>query len=213
MKQILSIIALTVGSFAIVACSEEKKAEKSYEDFKAYVSERRDSAEAYYDKDWETLESEYNEKRVKAEEKIGDWNDEMRAEYASLQSEWDSFREDYVNEKERRDNITKTDALLVDLFPTGINSDLSAVTAANLLEVHTHFVNYVEVHKDEMSREQWDRVELLWETLGTKKNEVEKDLKSADNLKIAELKIKYGAIKATNRPTAKMEENAEAKKE
>lgn len=213
MKQILSIIALTVGSFAIVACSEEKKAEKSYEDFKAYVSERRDSAEAYYDKDWETLESEYNEKRVKAEEKIGDWNDEMRAEYASLQSEWDSFREDYVNEKERRDNITKTDALLVDLFPTGINSDLSAVTAANLLEVHTHFVNYVEVHKDEMSREQWDRVELLWETLGTKKNEIEKDLKSADNLKIAELKIKYGAIKATNRPTAKMEENAEAKKE
>ena len=93
------------------------------------------------------MEAEYNEKRLKAEEKIGDWNDEMRAEYASLQSEWDSFREDYVNEKERRDNVTKTDALLADLFPTGITSDLSAVTAANLLDVHTHFVNYVEVHK------------------------------------------------------------------
>jgi len=213
MKQILTIIALTVGSIAFVACSEEKKAEKSYEDFKEYVSEHRDSAAAYYDKEWATLETEYNEKRQKAEEKIGGWNDEMRAEYASLQSEWDSFKEDYLNEKNRRDNVMKTDAMLVDIFPSGITSDLSAITAANLLGVHTHFVNYVEVHKDEMSREQWDRVELIWETLGTKKNEVEKDLKTSDNLKIAELKAKYGAIKATNRPSAKLEENANAKKE
>jgi len=77
MKQILTIIALTVGSIAFVACSEEKKAEKSYEDFKEYVSEHRDSAAAYYDKEWATLETEYNEKRQKAEEKIGGWNDEM----------------------------------------------------------------------------------------------------------------------------------------
>ncbi len=213
MKKILSVIALTVGSIAFVACSEDKKAEKSYEDFKEYVSEHRDSAHGYYDKEWASMEAEYNEKRNNAEKKIGDWNDEMRAEYASLQSEWDSFREDYLSEKEKRENVMKIDAMIVDLFPTGINSDLSAVTATNLLEVHNHFVNYVEVHKDEMSREQWDRVELLWETLGTKKNEVEKDLKSADNLKIAELKIKYGAIKAANRPSAKLEENADAKKE
>lgn len=213
MKQILSITLLAIGCLAFASCSDEKKADKAYDDFKEYVSERRDSAEAYYDKNWDELESEYNEKRLKAEEKIANWNDEMRAEYASLQSDWESFKEDYLSEKSRRENMVKTQTIVENLFPSGISSDLTGVTAANILEVHTHFVNYVELHKDEMTREQWDRVELLWEALGTKKNEVEKDLKTSDNLKIAELKIKFGAIKATNRPSAKIEENADAKKE
>ncbi|MBL0341361.1 MAG: hypothetical protein IPP71_10715 [Bacteroidetes bacterium] len=67
------------------------------------------------------------------------------------------------------------------------------------------------LHKDDLTREQWDRVELLWEALGTRKNEVERELKSSDNIKIAEQKVRFGAIKAANRPSAKLEENAEAK--
>ena len=211
MKKILSIIVVAFSSVAFVACSNDKKAEKNYDDFKMYVVEHRDSADRYYDKEWSALEAEYNQKRQQAEAKIDNWNDEMRAEYASLQSDWDSFKEDFESEKMRRDNLLKNESMEIDIFPTGVKSDMKAVNASNLLNVHVHFVDYVSTHKDDLSREQWDRVELLWEALGTRKNEVEKELKSSDNIKIAEQKVRFGAIKAANRPSAKLEENAEAK--
>jgi len=211
MKKILSLIILAFSSVAFVACTNEKKVDKSYEDYKVYVSERRDSMDGYFDDDWNNLERDYDEKRMKAEANMNDWDEETRAEYAALQSDWDSFREDYSAERERRDAVVKSEAVVNNLLPQGVSADLNNVNAANLLEVHKHLVEYVEVHKDEFTREQWDRIEFMWEGLGTRKNEVEKELKSGDNLKIAELKIKYSSIKATNKPVAKADENSEAK--
>src|SRR5436190_14414953 len=48
-------------------------------------------------------ERDYDTRRMKAEENIQDWNDEMKAEYASLQSDWELFKEDYIAEKSRRE--------------------------------------------------------------------------------------------------------------
>ena len=80
-----------------------------------------------------------------------------------------------------------------------------------MLEVHQHFVSTVDALKDNLTREQWDRVEMMWERLDTRKNELEGDMKSDVKMAIAEQKIVYGSIKVANRPVAKGEENADAK--
>ena len=211
MKNQLLIILITISSIAFTSCSEEKKADKDYEDYKEYVSETRDSVDHLYDREWNELENEYNEKKMKAEAKMNEWNEATRSEFVALQNDWEAFREKYDDEHNRRAMEIKTAAIENDILPQGIAADMSNVTTANILDVHTHFVSYVSDHRDEFTREQWDRIEFIWEALDTKKNEVEKELKSGDNLKIAEQKVKYGAIKATNRPVAKAEENAEAK--
>lgn len=213
MKKTLSIILLAFTGAAFTACSENKQADRKYEDFKEFVSERRDSVDRYFDREWAEMENEYNDKRMKAEEKMNEWPEETKAEFESLQNDWEQFRSEYEVEKNRRDMEQKTADMLKNVFPEGISNDMNNVTSSNLLAIHTHFVDYVSAHKDDLTREQWDRVEFLWEALGTKKNEVEKDLKTSDNLKIAEQKLRYGAIKAVNRPVAKAEENEAAKEE
>ena len=77
MKKILSIIILAFDSVAFVACTNEKKVDKTYEDYKVNVSERRDSMDAYFDEDWDNLDRDYNEKKMKAEEKMNDWNEDV----------------------------------------------------------------------------------------------------------------------------------------
>jgi len=205
MKSLLSIILIGISCVSFVACTEEKKADRAFDDFKDYISERRQNMDKYYDKEWTELDNEYNEKRSKAEEKLNDWSEETKAEFASLQSEWEAFREGYENERARRNAEKQTASIMNNILPDGINNDLSNVTAANLLEVHTHFVNYVEVHKDEFTKEQWDKIQVLWKSLDEKKDLVEKDLKKGDNMKIAEQKLRYGTIKAVNRPVAESE--------
>jgi len=211
MKNLIIIAIAATSVFGIVSCSEEKSPQ-SFDEYRNYVMERRNNPDAYMNKDWTEIEREYDEQRLKAEKDMKDWSDEMKAEYASLQSEWESLKAEANAEKERMTQSTGNTTLYGSLLPEGISSDLSNVTAANILNVHEHFVDYTSAKKDEMSREEWDQTEILWERLGTRKNELEKEISGSDNLKIAEQKVRYGSIKATNRPTAKAEENSDAKK-
>ena len=84
-------------------------------------------------------------------------------------------------------------------------------TAENLLSIYRNFVNTVAENKNEYSREDWDEIKVLYEALDTRKNTVEKQLPDGDNTKIAGLKIKFSAIKATHRGGTKGAENKAAK--
>jgi hypothetical protein len=88
---------------------------------------------------------------------------------------------------------------------------LGFANANNLLSIYRKFVNTVADNKNSYSREDWDEIKVLYEALDTRKNTVEKQLPDGDNTKIAGLKIKFSAIKATHRGGTKGEENKAAK--
>jgi len=52
---------------------------------------------------------------------------------------------------------------------------------------------------------------VLYEALDTRKNEVEKNLSTKDNLKIAKEKIRFASIESIERPLSKVSENSDAK--
>jgi hypothetical protein len=78
--------------------------------------------------------------------------------------------------------------------------------------VYQQFVDTVENNKDAYSREDWDEVKLMYEALDSRKNTVEKEgLTSADNNKIAGLKLKFAPMYTLNRMGAKSGEMKRAK--
>lgn len=82
----------------------------------------------------------------------------------------------------------------------------------NILSVYQNFVATAKANKDNYSRENWDEIKLLYEAIDTRKNTVENEgLTSADNRKIASLKLKFAPMYTLNRMGAKSEENAKAK--
>jgi hypothetical protein len=93
----------------------------------------------------------------------------------------------------------------------GDDMQFAFVTGDNILGIYQNFVDVVADNKNTYSREDWDEINVLYEALDTRKNAVEKDLKTSDNLKIAGLKIKFASIAATHRGGTKVKENAESK--
>jgi len=211
MKNSIKIIAFALSGLSIVACNDNKEKDKSYDDYRAYVSDHRDNSDKYHDRDWSEIEKEYIEVQRKAEADMENWNDERKAEYESMKMNWDSYRENHLAETTRRDAMAGTKMVTKSVLMDGINEDMSNVDNNNILAVHKHFVSNVEAMKDNMTREQWDFVEILWERLGTRKNHLEDNMTAGVKVDIAKEKLAYGAIKATNRPVAKSEENQEAK--
>ncbi len=213
MKNLFQIMLLAFITVSI-ACNDSKKTDdKAYNDYKMYVTEHHDRSDQYYDRKWDEMDAEYKQVRDKAEADKNNWSDERKAEYENMNRNWDTFRENHTAENNRRSVVAGTKMIMGSVLTEGIREDMSNVTNENVLAVYKQFVGGVRGMKDNLTREQWDYVEILWERLDTRKNELENDMKTTVKLEIAEEKVEYGTMKATNRPVAKSDENMEAKEE
>jgi hypothetical protein len=234
MKKINVMITAAIAITAFTACNTpaNQQAKQDAENLNQYVDSVDKLTPVYTTGNWSAVDNGYQERAMKAEnaaasleaadkEKVAAAN----AKYAALKVSYEAkIKEQEEAAKMKKDQAPATNpmntapdyrmALRNRLFGEGkIGADMKFdfVTAGNILSVYKNFVNTVADNRDKYSREDWDEIKVLYEALDTRKNTVEKDLAGGDNLKIAGLKIKFVAIKATNRGGTKATENEKAK--
>ena len=209
------LIAAAIVSVGFTACNtENKEAKESVETLNVYV----DSIENA------TPVNGYQERAARAEKNLAALSAEEKAKADASKAKYEALKAKYelaIKEQEMKNAMTPANTapnfrkVLRDrLFGEGkIGDDMQFkfVTADNILGVYQNFVDAVADSKNNYTREDWDEINVLYEALDTRKNEVEKDLKTADNLKIAGLKIKYASIASTHRGGTKVKENTDSK--
>lgn len=214
---ILSLFFTAITAF--IACnSEGEKDRVAVNNLKAYVDSVHNTTAVYTKDKWTEISKEYQDKSSQINEE--NLSEEQKKELATAQKKYDDLKVKYEaeitkKEAEMNSEITSKTKLRNELFGEGkVGNDMSFswVTASNILSVYTTFVDVVDRNKKIYSREDWDEVKVLYEALDTRKNEVEKELASKDNAKIAKEKVKIASIFAIRRPLAKADENADAKK-
>ncbi|MFH4969420.1 hypothetical protein V8G61_14535 [Gaetbulibacter sp. M240] len=219
MKTIPITLAFCALSFAFTSCKNDKMkmAQDQVESYVSYVDSvaRLDLTDA--NSNWENIES-----RSYEHQEIAIANSDMFKEDTTLRTniedasmQFETFKKKVVAERNMRATIENTNNLRVALLGKNyVNDDMGFewINKDNILSVYQNFVNTVVTNKDEYSREDWDEIKLSYEAIDTRKNTVEKEgLTSADNNKIAALKLKFAPMYTFNRMGAKSEENAEAK--
>ena len=216
--------AILVGGF--VACNNstggKAEAQQDAANLTQYVDSIDQLAPVYTVANWTAIDNGYQERALKAEKNLATLEaadkakaDESKAKYAALKATYETK----LKEKEAEAKLAAAtpdyrQVLRNRLFGEGkIGSDMKFgfVTADNIKSVYENFVNTISDNKDNYTREDWDEIKVLYEALDTRKNAVEKDLTTHDNLRIAGLKVKFAAIKATHRGGTKGEENEKAK--
>jgi hypothetical protein len=226
MKKTNLLMSAAIAAMAFVACSSpNNQAKQDAEMLNSYVDSVEKAAPVYTAENWTVIDNGYQERALKAEKNLASLSAEEKAaaeasktRYAALKTKYDvTIRENEATAKMNAATATAPNFRKVirdRLFGEGkIGDDMqfSFVTGANILGIYQNFVDAVADNKKNYTREDWDEINVLYEGLDTRKNEVEKDLKSADNLKIAGLKIRFASIAATHRGGTKVKENNEAK--
>jgi len=211
-------------SAAIFMACENKSHEKktSVNELESYVDSIEKLDEATVSSHWIAIENGYRAKVLKAD--ASEKNEEEKRELSETKADYQEFRAKYTSEPlvKEGENESQTDVVKPEnrrslrnvLFgegKIGADMDFKWVTASNIRQVYEHFVSSVKANKDNFSREDWDEIKVLYEALDTRKNEVEKDLSSKDNIAIAKRKVEFASYKIIDRPAAKIEENMEAK--
>lgn len=219
MKKRKLFLGLALVALVFASCKDEKaiQAEKSVDTYVVYVDSigNIDAAEAKTN--WQAIDESYQIRVTEAELALENLKereaaqariDASKAKYEALkaQMEADMQAEAAANTKQVLRNALFGEGKIGDDMNFGwVNKD-------NILAVYDQFVSAADANKDNYSREDWDEVKLLYEALDSRKNTVEKEgLTSADNRKIAGLKLKFAPMLTFNRVGAKTEEMKEAK--
>ena len=221
------LIAATILSVGFTACNNEnKEAKQSAETLNVYVDSIGNATPVYTTENWTAIDKGYMERVVIADKNMAALSAEEKANAEASKAKYEALKAKYelaIKEMELKAATQSSNAngapnfrkVLRDrLFGEGkIGDDMkfAFVTGDNILGIYKNFVQVVDDNKNNYTREDWDEINVLYEALDTRKNAVEKDLKTADNLKIAGLKIRYAAINATHRGGTKVKENADAK--
>ena len=221
------LMAAAIVSVGFTACnSENKEAKQSAETLNVYVDSIGNATPVYTTENWTAIDKGYMERVVIADKNMAALSAEEKANAEASKAKYEALKAKYelaIKEMELKAATQSSNAngapnfrkVLRDrLFGEGkIGDDMkfAFVTGDNILGIYKNFVQVVDDNKNNYTREDWDEINVLYEALDTRKNAVEKDLKTADNLKIAGLKIRYAAINATHRGGTKVKENADAK--
>jgi hypothetical protein len=226
MRKLNVMITAAILMFGFAACNNAAKDEAKQDaaNLNQYVDSVEGLQPVYTVENWTAIDNGYQERALKAEKTLATLAAEDKAKTEASKEKYAALKAKYEAKLKEQEAATKLAAATPDyrqvlrnrLFGEGkIGADMQFgfVTAANIHDVYKNFVNTVDDNKNNYTREDWDEIKVLYEALDTRKNAVEKDLATNDNLKIAALKIKFAAIKATHRGGTKAEENEKAKKE
>ncbi len=219
------LIAAAIVSVGFTACnSENKEAKQEAEMLNMYVDSVENATPVYTTENWTAIDNGYQERAARAEKNLAALSAEEKAKADASKARYEALKAKYelaIKEQEMKNAMTPANTapnfrkVLRDrLFGEGkIGDDMqfNFVTGANILSIYQNFVDAVADSKNNYTREDWDEINVLYEALDTRKNEVEKDLKTADNLKIAGLKIRYASIASTHRGGTKVKENTDSK--
>ena len=222
MKTFKLLSILTLLTALLMACTDEQKikTEKAVNGLGAYMDSLSTVTAADATAKWDEIQASFDAKKQEAESMISAYQGKGKAQFDStvnaVTAKYDELKTKVAEEKERMRLAAEKIEFRKTLLGQGdFGDDLSFswVNKDNILQVYQQFVDTVSANKDNYSREKWDEIKMLYEALDSRKNTVEKEgLSSADNLKIAGLKLKFAPLYKIERMGAKADENDAAKK-
>ena len=219
MKTIKLTLAIVAIGVLFSSCKDSKKelAQEKVESYESFIDSvsQLEHREAMHN--WEAIENNYKVIKVETDNTLVlvQENSELQKEMDESTLEYETFKANMMAEHERmaiaNSKLMMQQSLLGSGYARG-DMKFTWINKDNILSVYDNFVTTVHKNKDSYSREDWDEIKLLYEAIDTRKNTVENEgLTSADNRKIAGLKLKFAPMYTFNRMGAKSEENAAAK--
>jgi murein L,D-transpeptidase YcbB/YkuD len=219
MKTLNLTLAIVAIAAIFTSCKDDQRdiAQQKVDMYSTYVDSVSNVAAKEIAMNWEVVESDYQKNKNRANNAIVsvEENSEMQESIDESTEQYEAFKLEVEAETEAtqaaNSKLIMQQSLLGSGF-TGGDMKFTWINKDNILSVYDNFVTTVETNKDSYSREDWDEIKLLYEAIDTRKNTVENEgLTSADNRKIAGLKLKFAPMYTFNRMGAKSEENAAAK--
>jgi hypothetical protein len=211
---LLTATAIVLG-FSSCKNEQEEQAQKKPDTYTTYVDSLCNVAGADVKENWEAVAMCSEEQLPEAKAALANLKDKTagKEKVIAAEAKYAEWKTKVETDIAMADPKVKLSNSLFGEGKMGNDMQFSWVNRDNIHETYQNFIHTVENNKDNYSREDWDEIKVLYEALDNRKNVVENEgLSTADNFKIAGLKVKFAPMLAINRAGDKAKENSDAKK-
>ena len=198
-KSLLGIVAVL---FFACGDPEKESAKEEYNEFKAWWNDKTDSLDVETKEEWQEFKTEFNERTAKIDAKLEKLGDEDRKEYEATKSEYSemeaSNEEKWANVNREGDTAVTLDESTVKQWEVKLMGkdmgDWSSVTAANVKQAYIDFMENVRAQNGTWTDADWDYVDVVFDRLDARKDQVDDNLDVTDEAKIKALQMEYRTL-------------------
>ncbi|WP_207435827.1 DUF6565 domain-containing protein [Sabulibacter ruber] len=170
------------------------RAEEDLAEFRDWIEGKTSKADGdTANAKWSDIKEEFKQKTAKLDTRLDSLSAESKEEYKELRRKYETWE---ANNQKRTSTPLSQDTLKrfnQELLGSA-NALAAHLTAEQMRDVYTQFVQNVRMRRDSWTASDWDYVDEIYSQLNKKKDQVEDQIPAKDKLKIKALQAEYLAL-------------------
>ena len=189
-KKAFNLLSILFVVALLSACSASKETEVEDElgDFRTWVSQTTSNIGDRTEDDWKRAKSDFSTRTQELDQKQETFTDELKQEYQQLKDEFNNADKAY-EEGRRAARLTEWEQKLL-----GSYADKTTITSANVRQVYIAFLESVRSQRSTWTDEDWEMAKMVMKSLNDRKEEVDEDLPTDDEVKIKALQMEFRTL-------------------
>lgn len=175
-----------------VGVQAQSQLEKELEDFRTWMSRKVNQGDSVTRAEWPSIKREFNSKTESLDRRVNRLSEKSRQEYSELKGRYRTWEEE--KEGSYGQPLNLAEATKWELELTG-RSDLRELSANQMREVWSYFLDQVRAKRTAWSLREWDYAEHVYRILSDRKQVVLDNMTNGDKIKVAALQVEFNTLR------------------
>lgn len=188
----ITLLCLLSWSFSSCTVSREREVEDEMSEFRSWVNDQAATIADRTEQDWERAKADFRVRTQELDQRQDNFSAELKQEYQQLKDDFKDLEEERVKRR-RALKIAEWEANLLGSF-----ADKSTITGENLKQVYVQFMENVRSREGNWTDEDWEMAKMVLEQLNERKEEVDDNISTEDEVSIKALQMEFRTLEIAN---------------
>ncbi len=168
--------------------SKEREVEDELSDFRNWVGQTTANIADRTEEDWKRAKTDFENRTEELDAKQENFSDELKQEYSALKDEFKTAGDEYERNL-RAARLAEWEQKLL-----GTYADKSTIAQSNVRQVYITLLENVRNLHGTWTNEDWEMAKLVLKSLNDRKDEIDDDLPTDDEVKIRALQMEFRTL-------------------
>lgn len=187
-RHLIGITFLAAILLSSCTTSREREVEDELSDFRTWVSQTTSNISERTEEDWKRAKADFATRTRDLDQRQENFSDELKQDYQNLKDEFNNA------DKQYEENLRKARLATWERQLLGSYADKSTITRENVRQVYITFLENVRSQHGTWTDEDWEMAKMVMQSLNDRKDEVDEDLPTDDEVKIKALQMEFRTL-------------------
>lgn len=189
---LLTLLCLFSIGFSSCTVSRDREVEDEISSFRNWVNDQAATIADRTEQDWERAKESFRVRTEELDQRQDKFSEELRQEYQQLKEDFRNLDDERVKRR-RALKLAEWEANLL-----GGYADKSTIRRENVKQVYEYFMENVRNLESNWTDEDWEMAKMVLERLNERKDEVDENLPTEDEVAIKALQMEFHTLETAN---------------